>query len=199
MKVPTLEVRRQFVHIIVGVLIVALYHFSFITKWHMFYILIGGISISLASKKYRIPLFAQGLDWFERDDIRKIFPGKGVVFFFAGALLTMELFAKDIALAAIIILALGDSISHIVGRKIGTIKNIFNANSLKLMEGTFAGILCGFFGALLFVHPVLAAAGAFCAMIAELIEMRFFGRMLDDNLLIPLVAGTVMHVIRLLV
>ncbi len=199
MSISSFEVRRQIMHMIVGTTIVLLYHFSLITKWHMFFILIGGFCISLLSKKYRIPIFAQGLDWFERKEARHVFPGKGVVFFFAGSLLAMELFDKDIATAAIIILALGDSISHIVGRQYGTIKNIFNWNSAKLMEGTFAGIMLGFFGALFFVHPVLAAAGSFTAMMAELVEMRFFGKILDDNFLIPLVAGTVMHVIRLLV
>jgi dolichol kinase len=199
MNISSLEVRRQSLHAIVGVTLALLYYFSIFGPWHIFITLIIGIIISIISKTKRIPFIGYCLDLFEREDERHNFPGKGVIFLFIGVLLSVELFAKDIAIATIMILALGDSISHVIGRQYGTIKNIFNGNSRKLMEGTFAGILLGFFGAWLFIHPVLAAAGSFSAMIAELVEMRFFGRVVDDNLLIPLVAGTVMHVIRLLV
>lgn len=108
----------------------------------------------------------------------------------------MQLFDKDIALAAIMILALGDSISHIVGERFGHIRNIFNGNSKKLFEGTLAGTAAGTLGALLFVPFPEALVGSFAAMIAEVIEIDLNSKPLDDNLIVPLVAGTVIMIMR---
>ena len=46
-----------------------------------------------------------------------------------------------------------------------------------------------------FVSPLVAFAGAFVAMFIESVEVAMAGETIDDNLLIPLVAGTVMYFI----
>jgi dolichol kinase len=158
-------------------------------------IVIGGLA-SLLSKRIKLP----GFNWFllhlEREDMRNTFPGRGLIFYFVGVLLCIELFPKDIALASIMILALGDSFSHIIGETLGQIKNIFNGHSRKLFEGTLAGFIFGFFGALLFVPYPEAFIASFAAMVAEVIDIDLNGKHLDDNLIVPLVAGTVMVLMR---
>ena len=136
------------------------------------------------------------MNLFDREKDKKVLPGKGVIFFFVGVLISIELFSKDIALASIMILSLGDSLSHLIGRRYGKIKNVFKRNSEKVIEGTFAGVLAGFLGALIFVSPIEAFFASFVAMMAELIEMQLGEVIVDDNLLIPLIAGTTIVVMR---
>ena len=109
----------------------------------------------------------------------------------------MQLFTKDVALAAITILTLGDSISHIIGRSFGKTRNFINGANKKLLEGTGVGILVAFVGAALFVSPLEALLASVVAMGAELAEVKLAEKVIDDNLLIPLVAGTVIMLMRL--
>jgi dolichol kinase len=120
-----------------------------------------------------------------------------MIFFFAGVLLVIKLFPKDIALASIMVLTFGDSISHLVGERFGRIKNIFNGRSRKLFEGTIAGTLAGFFAAVFFVPVPEAFLGSAVAMIAEVIQIDLNHYPLDDNLFVPLAAGTVMFLVRI--
>jgi dolichol kinase len=159
-------------------------------------IIIGGLA-SLIYKRYPLPGFNWCLKKFEREEMCKTFPGRGLVFYFVGVLLVMQLFPKDIALAAIMILACGDSVSHVVGERFGHIQNIFNGRSKKLFEGTIAGILAGLVGAVFFVPFTEALMGSFVAMIAEVVEFDLNGKPLDDNLIVPLVAGTVIYIVRM--
>ncbi len=191
-----LELRRQLFHALLGIVLVLLLYYSVFTATHLFVILVIGIILAIISKKYRIPVIAQFLDIFERDNIKTDLPGKGAIYFFVGALLAIKLFPKDIALASIMILALGDSISHIVGKSFGKTQLWINKHNDKLFEGTIAGIILGFFGAYGFVGPVLAFSGAALAMTTELVEMKLGKTIIDNNILIPLVSGTTMLILR---
>ena len=93
------------------------------------------------------------------------------------------------------VLALGDSVSHLVGQGFGKIRNIFNSNGTKLLEGTLFGTLAGFLGAFIFVPLPEAFLGSAGAMIAEVIKIDFNDHTLDDNIVVPLVAGTIMLLI----
>lgn len=190
------ELGRQIIHIIIGLITAFLVYVDLLSPLSIFLLIIVGFVVSFISRYVNIPPFSWFLKHFEREEMMKKFPGKGLIFFFIGVLLTVKLFEKDIALAAIMILALGDSISHIVGARYGRIKNIFNWRGHKLFEGTLVGSLCGFIGALLFVPIPEALLGAFGAMIAEVLEIEFNQNQLDDNLVVPLVAGTVMLLVR---
>jgi len=190
------EYYRQILHLGVGVALTILFYFDLLSPLAMFLgIVVGGL-VSLLSKRVRVPGFHWFLQHLEREDMRNTFPGRGLIFYFIGVLLCMELFPKDIALASIMILALGDSLSHIIGETCGQIKNIFNGHSRKLFEGTLAGFIFGFFGAILFVPYPEAFVASFAAMVAEVVEIDLNGRHLDDNLIVPLVAGTVMLLMR---
>ncbi|MBI2661902.1 hypothetical protein HYX11_00390 [Candidatus Woesearchaeota archaeon] len=189
------ELFRQILHLMIGLLTAITYYLDIISSLTVFLMIIVGILSSILVKRIRLPFFSLFLDNFEREDLIEKFPGRGMIFFFIGVLLVMKLFEKDIALASIMILSLGDSISHIIGERFGQIKNIFNGKSKKLFEGTLAGTLVGFLGASLFVPWTHALIASFVAMTAEVIEIDLNHNSVDDNLTVPLVAGTVLYIL----
>ena len=186
------ELARKCIHLAVGITASALFYFDILSPFSVFFLIIAGIMLSFIAKRMHIPLISTFLDFFERDDLRKTFPGKGTIFFFVGMLLVIKLFPKDIALASLMILTFGDSVSHIIGAEFGSIRNIFNGKSKKLLEGTLAGTLAGCVAAVLFVPFPQAFLGSLGAMIAEVVQIDFNEKTLDDNVVVPLVAGTVM-------
>ena len=189
------ELARKVVHILVGVLTVLLIYFEILSPLAIFLLIVAGIIISFLSKRIRLPIISFCLDKFERKEFRHTFPGRGAIFFLVGVLLVVQLFDKNIALASIMVLTLGDSVSHMIGKQFGQIKNILNADGKKLLEGTLAGTLAGFLGALIFVPLPEAFFGSFAAMIAEVIQIDFNKNSLDDNVVVPLVAGTIMFLV----
>ncbi len=191
-----LEFRRQLVHILVGLITVILIYFDLLSPWAIFLLIIAGLLLSFIAKRVDIPLISFFLDHLEREEQKKTFPGKGTIFFFIGVLLVLKLFDRDIALAAIMVLTLGDSISHLFGAQFGLTRNLFNGKSRKLLEGTLMGTVTGFLGALLFVPYLEAILGSAAAMVAEVVKIDFNEHTLDDNLIVPLVAGTVMMLVR---
>ena len=95
-------------------------------------------------------------------------------------------------MAAIMIVAVGDSVTNIVGRHFGKIKNPFNAK--KNIEGTITAIIFSTFAAFFFVSFVPAFMGSLVSMAIESIDLgvKRFEIEIDDNVIIPLVAGVVM-------
>jgi dolichol kinase len=198
----TFELRRKFLHILVGIIIISGIYFNFIKVIHLFIVLVFGIALSIISKFYDIPLLKQCLDYYSKPKERKKFPGKGVIFFFVGVILVLKLFTKDIALASIAILVFGDSVSNIIGRKIGNFRHPLSSKKIKeenrkLIEGSMMGTIIGFIAAAFFVSLTEAFIASLIAMIAEVVEFKMNDDEIDDNLIIPLVAGTVIHLIRL--
>lgn len=194
-----LELKRQIMHLLVGLATLALIYYEILSPFAIFLLIIAGILLSFLCKRVRIPIVSTFLDHVEREEQRKTFPGKGTIFFFIGVLLSLQLFEQNIAYASIMILTFGDSISHLFGAKFGRWRNIFNGKSKKLLEGTLMGTLAGFFGAVFFVPIPEAFLGSAAAMIAEVIKIDFNENTLDDNLVVPLVAGTVMVLVVKLV
>ena len=193
------EFNRQLMHMLVGLVAILLIYLDIFRSFTVFLLLIVGILISFLSKRVRLPVVSWFLDIFEREEQRYEFPGRGVIFFFVGVLLCLQLFPKNIAMAALMVLTLGDSVSHIMGAKYGEMQNVFNRKSRKLLEGTFFGALAGFLGAWIFVPFPEALLGAVVAMIAEVVQIDFNKREVDDNVVVPLVAGTVMLIVGYLI
>ena len=191
------ETGRQIMHLAIGLATVLLVYYEILQPLTLFLLIVAGVLTSIVSKRVRLPFFSFFLDHFEREEVRKTFPGKGMIFFFMGVLLVIKLFSKDIALASIMVLSLGDSVSHLFGERFGKTKNIFNGKSRKLLEGTIAGALAGGIGAVLFVPFPEAFLGSLGAMIAEVIKIDLNEHTLDDNLIVPLAAGTIMLLVRL--
>ena len=192
------ELGRQILHALIGTSMAGLIYFNIMNTALISFLITIGIILSFIAKKKRIPFVSYFLEHFGRKKEKNL-PGKGVIYFFTGVLLSLLLFEKDIALASIMVLSLGDSLSHIIGGKCGKIKNIFRKKSKKRLDGTIAGIISGFLGALIFVSPLEAFMGSLAAMSIEAREISFGKKIVDDNLYIPVIAGAVMVLVRNLV
>ncbi len=196
MEISNFEWNRQLFHIFLGIAIVVLLVYGFINKEMILIAAIIGLILSYLSKKIKIPVIHNLLEIFERkEDIDK-FPGKGIIFYLIGVYVALLLFPKDIAMASVMVLALGDSVSHLYGLHYGKIKHPLSKT--KFLEGTIAGFIFGFIGAFVFLPWWEALLASFAAMIVEAVEMKIGAQQVDDNLIMPFVAGSVVWVVRLL-
>ncbi len=187
------ELGRKIVHMLIGIAALLLLINNIVTPLTIFIILIIGTFCSLLSLKFRIPILSFFLDNFERPEEKSKLPGIGIIFAVVGSLLALQLFERNIALASITILTFADPISHLIGKLFGKTKSFLDKR--KNIEGHLAGAIISSLFAMFFVHPVLAFAGALIAMLFEAIIIEIQKVELDDNLIIPLVAGTVMFLI----
>jgi dolichol kinase len=190
-----LEIKRQIFHWVFGVFIVILLMYGFIDQWILFYLIILGLIVSFLSKKMKIPVIYWFLENFERPKDLKKFPGKGVISYLMGAFLVTIFFPLEIAMASIMILAFGDSVSHIFGIHYGKRKHLLNDK--KFIEGSIAGLTAAFMGALIFLPWFEALAASLIAMIVEAFEIKMGREQIDDNIVMPLVAAIVITVIGL--
>jgi dolichol kinase len=195
MTIPPLELKRQLFHLAFGLGLAALLSYGLVTPAILLGLAILGIALSVLARARRIPVVHWFLEHCERSEDRETFPGRGVIHYLLGCLLALAFFDKDIAIAGILVLALGDSVSHLVGRLYGRTPHPLNRK--KLVEGWLAGIVAGAVGAATVVHPVEAIAASAVAMTLETVEWGTGKRVLDDNLFIPAVAALVIAAIRL--
>jgi len=135
---------------------------------------------------------------FERDGTRR--PFTGAFWLFLGLGLAFLLFPLQAASAAGATLAVSDSLSTVIGKKFGR-KRIIGK---KTWAGTLAFFISAILVCLVFLSPAAALAGALAAALAELLpEARFISRsklsgLLDDNFLIPIIAGLSMTIMVLI-
>lgn len=111
--------------------------------------------------------------------------------FLVASLLTVVLFPRGIAIAAILFLVVGDPVAEIVGLRYGRVPLLG-----KSLEGTLAGLCaCLLMAALARALPLglgwpALLAGAVAATVAELLPIP-----VDDNFTIPLAAGLAMALV----
>lgn len=134
------------------------------------------------------------------------------VYFQMAALLSVMIFDKTIAIAALLMLAIGDTASGLAGAILrgGDIRNN-NSNKmavkpLPIMAVMFA--VCFLIGLVLVRLPPAAdmvilsfpvyIAGAIGATLGDAMPLRVQGRPVDDNLIIPLLSGAFMSVFRVI-
>ncbi len=195
--ITKLELKRQLVHILLGIIIVVLLYYNIINALILFLCLIFFFIISfLQKKKYKIIFFSYLLEKLERKYEKKKIRAEGFIFYLLGSSLAVFLFQKNIALASITILALGDSISRLIG-PFGYVKHPFN--NKKFLEGAIVGAIISAMVAMLFVPLILALPASIVSMLIESTDIKIKKIKLDDNLLIPLVAGAVMFLINQLI
>lgn len=180
-------------HLLLGVAIVALLMFGIIDRNVILTTAVIGVVLSFIAEKRKIPILHYFLQKFERKKELHEFPGKGVIFYFIGAYISLLFFPKEIAMASIMVLAFGDSVSHVFGLHFGKTKFL---SETKMLEGTIAGFIAGFLGALVFVSPFEAFFASLAAMTAEAIEIKIKAEQIDDNVIVPLVAGATIWIIR---
>lgn len=183
MRLSSLELRRQLLHLFFGVILVTLLYYHVISIYHMLAILIAGLILSKLCTIKKIPIASWVMDRFEREEYRNKFPGKGPIFFMIGSILVLYLFPLHIALAAMMVLSIGDALSHIFGKLLSR----RTYTHLKSIEGTLVAIVASFFGALIFVNAFAALAGVSLSLIFEDLKLD-----VDDNLFIPIIAAVIM-------
>jgi len=138
--------------------------------------------IRLVEKKVRSLAFR-----FERPGI----PFQGAFWFYFSCGLAFLVFPHTIATAATLILVISDSLSTLVGQRLGRRKIVGN----KSLEGTIAFLVSALVVGSLF--PVNYILGALAATLGELLpDTRVLQGLknrglVDDNLLIPIFAGIV--------
>jgi glycerol-3-phosphate acyltransferase PlsY len=115
-------------------------------------------------------------------------PFLGAMFYYIGCALAFAFFPFPVASAACAMLAVGDSLSNLVGANFGRRKI-----GGKTLEGSIACFLGSAAAGIFFVAPVLVLAGAAFAALAEHIPR------VDDNLTIPIVSGLAMIIASLFV
>jgi len=195
-KINGFEVNRQVFHILLGLIIVILLVYGFLSDKIILGLILIGILLSFLSRRIKVPIIYSLLHRFEREKEIKKFPGKGIIFYLIGIYISLLLFPREIAMASIMVLALGDSISHLYGLHYGKIKHPLSGT--KFLEGTIAGFIAGFIGAFVFLPWHEAFFASLAAMISEAIEIKIGTEQVDDNLIVPIVAGTVVWLVRLI-
>ncbi|MCF7860846.1 hypothetical protein K9M79_01260 [Candidatus Woesearchaeota archaeon] len=173
-----LNIRRKLFHLIFGLIIIVLLIFGLIDRYILLILLFLGVLLSQFI--HRIPVLHKILQHYERPKDLITMPGKGAVALVAGIVITLFIFPKDIALAAICVLVIGDTFSAIVGLKIGRIRYPY---SQKTIEGSIAGFIVSMLACLLILTPMQAVGCAFFGMLAESFDI------LEDNISIPIAAG----------
>ena len=192
-KISAFEIRRKLFHIF-GLLFVILgIYYEFLNFKIFIIIFIIGVIASSISKYHNIPVIAWFLDKFDRSRDKKKMPGKGALVTIAGVILVTIIFPKDVALAGLTILMLGDSVSALL-TPFGRIRHPWS--NFKVLEGTLAGFILAFIGAQFFVGLSEAFFAAFFAMLFETIEIKAGEEILDDNITIPIIAGVVILLMR---
>jgi len=192
-----LEVKRQLIHILYGLSLAALLLFNVLNKTSLL-IWLGLVSLVLflVAKKVTVPFFSSCLKHLERDAEKVGFRAKGFFFYTLGVVITVFLFDKKIALAAIMILAFGDSISRLVG-PYGYLKHPWNSS--KFVEGVIVGGAIAALTAAPFVGVIPALVAASVAMSIESLDIKINGLKVDDNLTIPLVSAATIYLLHLVI
>lgn len=195
--ITKLELKRQISHILLGVILIGLLTYDMLNSWILFIASFIVLGIAYSTKiGYKVWPFYYFLEHLGRDSEKKYFPAKGLFFYLLGSGLSLLFFDKKIALASIAILALGDSISRLVG-PYGYLKHPYN--SKKFIEGVIAGFVVASIGAMFYVQWYLAVPAAFFAMFLEGLDIEVNNFKVDDNLTIPLVSGGTMLAIQAII
>jgi dolichol kinase len=115
------------------------------------------------------------------------------VFFMIGAFLSILIFEKRIAIAAILMLAIGDAASGLTGAVIHEDKPELYERRMKSPEVMRVMFVTSLILGWLVLHSIpVAVLGALGATIADGVPLRVYNVLIDDNLTIPLLSGVLM-------
>jgi glycerol-3-phosphate acyltransferase PlsY len=183
---------RKLLHLLTAILPLVYLH---IERKEMLILLTGLTCLSFLADILRLEIKSLGVVFyrlFEKllwEKEKKIFTGASV--FLLSASLSVFLFSKPIALAALLFLSVGDTTAYFVGTRYGRI----SIAGEKTLEGSLACLLLCIVISLFIPHlPFLVLLfGAIAASVVELFPLG-----VDDNLVLPLVSGFVMEAVRYL-
>lgn len=190
-----LEIRRQLLHIVDGVIIITLLD---IFGKELSFILLG-LSIALMAvlkvhKKLKLKIVDKILRLLEREENMSN-PGAGGVTYLVGTGLTIFLFDPQTAKLGICALSFGDAGSTLIGKYLGKreitfIKKI--TGKRRTLEGSIGFIL----GTIIVGSPFIGFKNAaFVGIIGTILEIL---TPIDDNIVIPIFTSLTMHLINVL-
>ncbi len=189
----TLEFRRQSLHFIAGFLAVFAHWIGVLRLREIAVLLFIGLITCLLTAQGRLPWMEKFLRQFDRPRAYD-FPGSGPFYFLLGTGLVFLFFPVKIAYAAILILAVGDSFSHLFTERLPKKINL-PWNRRKNVTGVTLGILAGAFAAQFFVPLWAALPASALAICVETYPWKVGKFFVDDNILIPLTAGSVLYLL----
>ncbi len=184
-----LELHRQLLHALLGSFFIAV--LLLFGEWNVFYaatalLVLSGIASSSLSDGNKIPVVSKLVSIAERFGEKKR-SGVALSLYCAGVMIVSglsDLFPdKPVLLAALIVLAYGDSVATLAGKAIGKTKILGN----RTLEGTVTGIVVSFVLLVLALNPLMwwkALPIAIVGMLAEYLPI-------DDNISVPLVSALV--------
>lgn len=179
------EVRRRLVHASGAVLPGA--YLTEVIDWRTVQALfVLGTAIALGLEALR--LFV-GLDWRIYEELTREYEANnlaGYAIYFVGATVVVLGFEPRIAVPAVLMLAIADPVSGLLGS--GELRDVKRLNVLAATFGVAVFI------AAWFVPPPVAVLGAVAATIADGAKPVIRGSVIDDNLTIPVLAACAMWV-----
>jgi dolichol kinase len=193
------EIARKLVHLLFGFLMIGIVFFGFYPEILLSCMLLVATIASVIIKKGKdrfssYTLFTYYTTLERKKDLLR-FPLKGIITFLIGTLLTVLLFERHVAIAALVILTIGDASAHIIGRYYGRIK-IFN--NLKNIEGTLIAILFCMLINFFLLHYLISFISAILALFVEAYEIKIGQHYLDDNIYLPVIAGIIITALEFL-
>ena len=181
---------RRIWHMSTGTIIAILMWYEIITLYVAGIAILIGLTLSMIDKYwFKLPVIHSIAEILDRPEDLKKFPGKGAIMFMIGVFLALLIFEKEIAVAGILILAIGDSVAPLAG-KYGKIKSPLDER--KTIEGVIAGIIVAGLVVSFLIPPWQAFLAATFGMIAEQFKQ------VNDNISMPLVSGFVIWALRML-
>jgi dolichol kinase len=183
------EVFRKLIHLGAIAIPVGYYFLGFTaTIW----CLVGALVISLASDYIRLFGNEKSRNFIHKHLGLMIRPCEkkdlvGATYILAGSILTIFLFDKPIAIAAIAFIVVGDTAGAIIGRLWGRVRL-----RSKSLEGSISFFLASCLVAIIIpgIPLWVMVIGAFTAIIVEAITLH-----IDDNLIVPISSAAIMQVI----
>jgi glycerol-3-phosphate acyltransferase PlsY len=184
------ELARKFVHLS-GSLIPLSYLFLDLTKLQALLIW-GGIAFPFVVADVLRLRWPAANRWFHHWFHIAMRPGEedrptGATYYFLACWVTILLFERTVAVAALLILAYADTAASVVGQTLGG----YRMGKGKTLSGFLAFLVTAFLVALPFFPPFTAFAGAVIAAVTECLPLPF-----DDNITIPLVVGISFTLLR---
>jgi dolichol kinase/membrane-associated phospholipid phosphatase len=183
-----LEFRRQSFHFLLGLFCVFLHWSGWLRLRWLALVLLLGLGISIWSQYRKIPVISDILELFDRPRDHD-FPGRGAFYFLLGVFLSFLFFPVKVAYAAILIMAVGDSLNHLFGRNLKKFQVWWNPK--KTWIGVGLGVVSGTIAAQFFVPVEVAFCAALVSIVVETITLKVGDFFIDDNIVVPLVAGGV--------